>query len=140
MENMIELYYGADLESDPSFSDTVVFYQGFLWEGLRLPFSLLVVSFFNYIQQGPQQFTTLSFVSFTVFNCINVLPELGNGELCLKHLLYYFSLRRSSDNNRLIWSQLKKASMSKANEGKGNAKEDEPVDPDYYKKWQIHHI
>lgn len=75
-----------------------------------------------------------------MFDCINVWPEIGNGELGLEHFLYYFGLRRESRDNRPARSSKKKASKSKDNKGKGKATEYEPANPDYYNKWQIYHI
>lgn len=75
-----------------------------------------------------------------MFDSINARSELGNGEFNLENFLYYFTLWRSSSNNKPVRSpKKKKAPKRKTDKGKGKPKADEPTHPNYYEKWQIFH-
>lgn len=101
--------------------------------GLRLLLNPFFVAFFNHVHWVPQQFTALSFVALTVFNCINAHLVLG-GNLGLGHFLYYFQATRSSRNNRHHRSPQKKVAKDQARKDKGKAIKVEPVDLENYKK------
>lgn len=50
----IEIYHGVDVYVNPYLADAIMFYEGFLRDGICFPFSPLAVSLFNYFERVPQ--------------------------------------------------------------------------------------
>lgn len=96
----IKIFHGSDLNTNPYLNHTIIFYEGFLPTGIRLPLLSLTISFFNYTRQAPQQFPIISFVALVMFDYLNGHKDYGNGELKLGHFLYYYQLACSSGSNK----------------------------------------
>lgn len=136
----IEIYHGANINSNPHLPGAIVFFEGFLRAGIRLLLFLLVVFFFNYIGRAPQQFMTTYFIARAVFDCLNSHKDYGNGELKLEYFLNYYQVARSSSNNRTrtkassskTFPKKGKGRATKVAKGKGAA-DPSLVNPNYYK-------
>lgn len=85
----VEMCCSVNIDSNAHISGNLVLCWGSLEDVLHLPLHPLVIFVINFSHRATIQFTAPSYVALDIFDCINNLKDLNNGELDMDYFLYY---------------------------------------------------